>query len=132
MSGRADAIDKARAAIAAHDGAANSGDLEAVMRNVAEDVVVLAPGMPLVEGKDAFRTFYRAMLQVTWNTAHHISGADVVGDVVTLRGVASGTMTPSGGEPIPVANNFLISLKPESAGVYKIWRAAFGPAGETS
>lgn len=122
------AIERAEAVMAAHDGAAKAGDLEAVMENVADDVVVLAPGMPVVQGRAAFRTFYEGMLQTTWDAAHHMSGAEQAGDVVVLHGVASGTMTPPGGEPVPVANNFLILLKPDSTGAYKIWRAAFGTA----
>ena len=122
-----DAIARAKAVMAAHDRAANSDDLDAVMVNIADDVVVLAPGLPLVKGKEAFRTFYVGMLQVKWDTAHHFEGADQVGDVVVLYGVASGTMTPRGGPAAPAANNFVILLKPDRTGAYKIWRAAFGP-----
>lgn len=124
-----DAIARAKAVMAAHDRAANSGSLAAVMENIADDVVVLAPGMPLVKGREAFREFYVGMLQVKWDAAHHFEGAEQAGDVVILHGVASGTMTPPGGEPVRTANNFIILLKPDKAGAYKIWRAAFGPPG---
>ncbi len=61
---------RARAVLVAHDRAANAGNLEAVMHNVAEDVVVLSPGAPLVEGKEAFRAFYEEMLRTKWDTTH--------------------------------------------------------------
>lgn len=123
-------IEKAKLVIAAHDRAANAGDLEAVMMNIADDVVVLGPAMPLVEGKEAFRTFYKGVLEVTWNASHYFNGAEQIGDAVVFHGIAKGTMTPPGGEPIRVANNFIILLKPDDKGDYKIWRAAFGVSGE--
>lgn len=119
---------RARAVIAAHDRAANSGNLEAVMRNIAEDVVVLAPGMPLVEGKDAFRAFYEQVLQARWDASHESCGSVETFDVVVCHGVARGRMTPSEGCSERIVNNFLILLKPDDQGEFKIWRAAFGPA----
>lgn len=117
---------RARAVLIAHDRAANAGNLEAVMHNIADDVVVLAPGMPLVEGKEAFRAFYREMLRAKWNAAHDLSAAEEVWDVVVTYGVARGKATQPGGSPQRVANNFLILLKPDAEGEFKIWRAAFG------
>lgn len=119
----------ARAVIAAHDRAANSGNLEAVLKNIAEDVVVLAPGMPLVEGKEAFRAFYEHMLETKWDASHEFCGSLETFDVVVAHGVARGKATPPGGEPQRVANNFLMILKPDNKGEFKIWRAAFAPVG---
>lgn len=119
-------IAKARAVLLAYDAALNAGDLDAVMKHVAADVVMLAPGTRLVEGKAAFRRFFQGLLKVSWSAAHRISRVELAGDVVILHGVASGTMTPPGGEPVPVANGFLILLKPDADGAYRIWRAAFG------
>lgn len=128
----ATAVEAATAVMAAHDRAYNSGDLDAIMANVAADVVVLAPGARLVEGKEAFRDFYVGMLHGSWagngDVTHRFAGAEEAGDVVVLHGVASGAIRPPGTVPIPVANNFLILLKPDVTGAYKIWRAAFGPA----
>ncbi len=126
------AVARATAVMAAHDRASNAADLDAIMENVAEDVVVLAPGVRLVEGREAFREFYAAMLKSHWagqgDVTHYFAGAEEAGDVVIVHGVASGAIRPPGIVPIPVANNFLIALKPDVTGVYKIWRAAFGPA----
>jgi len=123
---------RARAVLVAHDRAANAGNLEAVLSNVADDVVVLAPGSPLVEGKEAFRAFYEEMLRTKWDTMHDLSAAQEVWDVVVVHGVARGKATPPGGCHERVANNFLILLKPDDQGQFKIWRAAFGPVGNGS
>jgi len=118
---------RARAVLVAHDRAANAGNLEAVLHNVADDVVVLAPGAPLMEGKEAFRAFYENMLETKWDATHDLAAAQEVWDVVVVHGVARGRATPPGGCPERVANNFLILLKPDDQGEFKIWRAAFGP-----
>jgi len=128
----ATAIDMATAVMAAHDRASNAGDLDAIMENVAEDVVVVAPDVRMIEGRDAFRDFYAGMLRSSWagnsDVTHYFAGAEESGDVVILHGIACGAIRPPGTVPIPVANNFLILLKPDVTGAYKIWRAAFGPA----
>jgi ketosteroid isomerase-like protein len=101
--------------------------LEAVLTNVADDVVVLASEAPLIEGRYAFEDFYRDLLnRGCWDFLHHYSGTDVVGDTVTLRGVSKGTFKPTEGESEPIDNNFLLTLRQKN-GVFKIWRAAFAP-----
>jgi len=133
MTVQATAIERAKAVMAAHDQAANAGDLDAVMTNVRDDVVALAPDRSLLEGKESFRAFYAEMLEHgrpgTGDVVHSFTGAEETGDTVVLHGVAKGCLRPPGRVPIAVANNFLILLKPDETGAYKIWRAAFGAAG---
>jgi len=130
---QASAVERAKAVMAAHDRAANSGDLDAVMANIDDEIVALAPDRSLLEGRESFRAFYAEMLEHSWpgtgDVAHHFSGAEENGSVVVLHGVAKGCLRPPGRVPVAVANNFLILLKPDETGAYKIWRAAFSSAG---
>lgn len=127
----ASAIDRATAVMADFDRARNAGDLDGLMEAVAEDVVVLAPDVRLIEGKKAFRDFHARTLKASWagraDVAHYFAGAEETGDVVILHGVASGAIRPPGTAPFPVANNFVVLLKADVTGEYRIWRMAFAP-----
>lgn len=116
---------RARAVIAAHDRAAASRNVDAVMQNVADDVVVIAPGTPLLEGKDAFRAFYESSLADACAPIHELAAAQEVWDVVVAHGVAK-AKTEENGCPTRSQENFLILLKPDSNGEFKIWRVAMG------
>jgi len=123
-----DLIASAKDVIASHEREAMAGNLEGVVGNAAQDIVVLAGGAPLVQGRDAFREFYGPLLAAgSVEFTHDYAGASVVGDAVVLHGVASGTLTPPEGPPTPMVNNFVIVVKPDENGVMKLWRAAFAP-----
>ena len=123
-----DPVVAAKDVIAAHEGFAAAGDLDQVMTNFADDVVLLVPGTPLVRGRDAFREFYRGILaQGQWEFLHHYEGAIATGDAVILDGVSRGTFTPPGGQPSEFANNFLIVLRKQSDGRFRISHATFAP-----
>ncbi len=127
----ASAIDRATAVMAAHDRACNAGDVDGIMEHIAEDVVVMVPDVHLIEGRNAAREFYTGRLRGKWagtgDVAHYFASAEETGDVVVLHGVASGAMRPPGNAPIPVANNFVVVLKADVTGEYRIWRLAFAP-----
>ena len=123
-------VDQAKSIIASHEGLVEVGDLEGIMTNFADDVVVLAAEMPLVEGKAAVRDMYTGMLQMgTWDFGHDYSGAEVVADLVFLHGVARGSLTPEGGEADEFANNFVLALRKQADGNYRFWGVAFLPSG---
>lgn len=123
-----DEIGAAKAVIATHEEFSRAGDLAGVLTNVADDIVLVVPNTPLVEGKAAFEKVYSNMFGMgQWVFVHDYSGADVVGDVVILHGVARGTFTPTAGDSSPIENNFLIVLK-RYGDSFKVWRGAFGPA----
>ena len=97
-------IQEVKAVVRAHEAAVRAGDLDAVMRNFADDVVTLVSGLPLVEGRDSARALYTQMLAAgAWDATHHYAGAAVTADSVVVHGVALGTFTPSGGEAGPIA-----------------------------
>lgn len=126
-----DPVKIAKDVIASHERYAGAADLDGVMSNVADDIVALAPGSPLVLGRQAFREFYRGFLAMGRSEfGHDYDGATVVGDTVLLHGVARGTLTPTGGEPTKFANNFLLVLKKQADGKLRFWRIAFAPSAQ--
>jgi len=123
-------IDEAKAVIKSHEAFARSGDLDGIMSNIADDVVLIAPGTPLVQGKTAMRELYAGFLKGgTFDMGHDYAGAEVVANIVVLHGVARGKFVPGSGEPAPFANNFLLILKRQPNGRFQVWRIAFGPSG---
>jgi ketosteroid isomerase-like protein len=117
--------------IASHEANMLAGDLDAIMDNMASDVVVLPPGSPPVEGNDACRSLYAGMLDMgRWKLVHDYYGAEVAGEAAILHGVARGTFTATDGSSEAIANNFLIIARPDRTGKVKGWRAVFAPSGD--
>jgi len=126
-----DAINQAKAVIRSHEECVAASDLEGVMGNMAEDVVMLAPGSPLIQGRDSVRAFYEGLLSMGHSEfTHDYDGAEEVGDLVILHGVARGSLTPREGTPDHFANNFILTLKRDETGRYLAWRGAFAPGAE--
>ncbi len=122
------AIAAAKAVIRSHEEFAGAGDLPGVMSNIADDVVLLTAGAPLVQGAQAFEAFYAQLLAMgRWLFGHDYHGAEIVGDTVFLHGVAKGSLTAADAAT-DFANNFLHVLRPGSDGRLRVWRAAFAPA----
>jgi ketosteroid isomerase-like protein len=122
------ALDAAKAVIASHEQLCRDGDLVGVLSNIADDIVLVVPNVPLVEGKAAFGAVYSRLFSMgRWDFEHDYSGAEVIDDVVILHGVARGTFTPNEGAPSPLENNFLLMLK-LSGNSFRVWRGGFGPA----
>lgn len=126
-----DPIAAAEDVVRSHEQFASAGDLEGVLSNAADDIVVLASGLPLVEGKAAFAEFYRDLLAMgQWEFGHDYAGATVLGDAVVLHGVARGNLTPPAGTATQFANNFIMVLRPGADGRFKFWRIAFAPSSQ--
>ena len=125
-----DLIAQAKAVITEHEGNVAAADLDAIMSNMAPDIVVMAPDSPLVEGAEACRAMYAALLEMgSWEFGHDYGEAAVSGDTVFLHGVARGTLTLPDGSAQPLANNFQLTLRPGGDGRMKAWRVAFAPDG---
>ena len=124
-------VEDAKAVIKSHEQFSKAGDLEGIMSNMADDVVFLAPGMPLMKGKDACRNFYTGMVKMgKTEFTHNYDGAEIIGDVVVLHGLATGTTTMPDASVIHFANNFIIAVKYQSDGKIKLWRGAFAPSSQ--
>ena len=122
-------IEEAKEVLRSHETFAMQGNLDGVMTNIAADIVVLASGMSLVEGRDAFREFYGAVLSGgQQDFGHDYAGAESVGDVVVLHGISRGTVTSPEGDVTHFANNFIHVLRRDADDELKIWRASFAPS----
>ena len=112
-----------------HEEFAKAADLDGVMTNVADDVIALVPGIPLVDGKEAFKEFYAGLLAMASldEFVHNCHGIEVVGNTVVLHGIANGTQTSQDGTSTEFANNFILVLKYQPDGKIKFWRVAFAP-----
>lgn len=126
-----DGIEQAKAVIRSHEEFAAAADIDAVLSNMAEDVVILAPDSPLVEGLSATRALYEAVFAMgAWELDHDYPDATEAGDFVSLHGVARGSVTAPGQDPAPFANNFMLVVRRAVDGVYRFWQVAFAPSGE--
>jgi ketosteroid isomerase-like protein len=123
-------IEEAKAVVERHEVLVREENLDGIVANAADDVVVLAPDVPLVEGKAAFREFYSGLLAMgKWDFGHDYAGAEVVGNMVVAHGLARGTLTPADGDVSSFANNFLLTFRKEADGKYRFWRVAFASSG---
>ena len=125
----ADPVEAVNAVIRAHEAAVRAADVEAVLRNGAEDAVVLVANAPLVVGKEAIRELYTQMFAMaTWDYRHEVAGTSVEGELVVVHGTAKGMMVPLGGQAMPFANSFILTFKRGPDGAWRFWRVAFAPA----
>jgi ketosteroid isomerase-like protein len=123
-----DVLGSAHRVLNAHEEAMKAADIDGVVANAADDIVVLLPGSPLIEGRAAFQEFYGNLLATgPAEFQHHYSGEEVLGNSAVFHGVARGTATGPDGSPTAMENNFILVLKPDTVGQMKIWRVAFGP-----
>lgn len=114
--------------------AANSGDLEAFMQLMAEDAVVMFPGMDPVVGSDAIREIYRDYYS-TWDLEYEydLHEAVTAGKMLIGRATVSGTRTArSGGETTDQRFNNLWVLQKDEDGNWKFWRAIFNAGSSPS
>jgi uncharacterized protein (TIGR02246 family) len=125
----ADPIEAVKVVISAHEAAVRAADVDAVLCNGTEDAVVLVANAPLVVGREAVRALYTQMFAMAaWDYRHEVAGTSVEGDLVFVHGTAKGTMVPTGGQPVPFANNFILTFKRGPDARWRFWRVAFAPA----
>lgn len=125
-----DLIDRARALVASHEANVAAANLDAIMSNMASDIVVMVPDSPLIEGAEGCRAMYAELLEMgRWEFRHDYQGARAEGGLVFLHGVARGSLTLPDGSSQPLANNFQITLRPDGDGRLEAWRVGFGPDG---
>lgn len=102
-----------RSLLAALDRAQSSGDLEAFLELVDDDVVYMPPDAPSIEGKAAVAEFYGAFFDAMQLRMRHEPEETVAGgSLVVNRGRAAGSMRPAaGGEWLPFDNKYLYVLR---------------------
>ncbi len=124
-----DVISEAKDVVTFHEHFAMANNLDGVMTVAADDIVVMAYGVPLIEGKEAWRNFYGGLLSSGRQVfGHDYTGEEAIGDnVVVLHGVSRGTFTTNEGDVSGFSNNFIHVLRRGKDGQFKIWRASFAP-----
>ena len=113
--------------VAEIDRCAREKDLDAFVALSTDDVVSLAPDQPPVVGRDAVRESYRAFYAAFDITMRHRPlETHSIGGLVVHRGIAQGTLTPTGGgASVPFNNKYLFLLQRQTDGSLRVWRAMF-------
>ena len=80
--------------------AENRKDLETIMQFVSEDIVLQVPGMPVIEGKEAMRTFMTTFLEALVSITGGPMTIDVSagGDVAYHFGTSTAIINGPNGE----------------------------------
>ena len=119
-----------RAIFAAHDRL--RAGLEEYMSHVAEDVILMPNGGPLVEGKPAYlqnvKDFYAAG---TIQIRHELVEAYSYPEVVIARGRAVGKFTPPGGTESSFETRNMFVFRRMKDGSLQVWQIIYNnvPAG---
>lgn len=100
--------------------AENAGDVDGILRTFADDVVVMPPESPPVEGIDAAEEFLEEFLNAFTMDIELASEEIVVeGDLAYDWGTVSGTLEPDGGDPQPVSNTYLLVYQRDDSGDWR-------------
>ena len=122
-----DPIQDALNTMKSHEDYVKTLNLEGVMTNMADDVVALGTGIPLIVGREAFEEFYAgffANVSSVEEFSHNYLGTEIIGNIVFLHGTATGKITNKDGTTLELVNNFFLVLKYQPDGRIKIWRNA--------
>ena len=85
----------------------NSGNMDKIMANIADDVVQMPPGQPVVVGKEALRSVYGQFLSRNTDIWEPLIEQIVIsGDLAIVRNSSTESSTPKEG-----GNTTTISLK---------------------
>lgn len=95
--------------------ASKSGDNEAVLGLMAEDVVFLLPGQPPMRGREAFAAAQRNMANLHVQASCSIQEIRIIGDWAYCWNRLTVTVTPrSGGDSVTRAGDVLSILQKRS------------------
>jgi uncharacterized protein (TIGR02246 family) len=110
-----EAMSKARAE------AFNEGNAADIALHFTDDALLMAPGQPTAQGKEAVQTYYQSIFD-TYHTAltSYYDEVKVDGDLAYGRGFAEVTLTPkAGGEPVTSTAKYLNILQRQPDGTWK-------------
>ena len=105
----------------------NSNDAAALAATYADDAIMMNPNQVPVEGKPAIQASYEAMFKenagtVTLTLALTPLETQVAGDWAYDRGNATSTVTPKSGKPVEQLGKYLVILKRQTDGSWKVYR----------
>jgi ketosteroid isomerase-like protein len=110
-----------------------SANLEGLMQLYTPDALILSANQPPVIGVASIRamwvgTFERFVVRL----APEIDEVTDLGDLVVVRGRATGVLAPkTGADEVPVNTWFLQLYQRHADGTLRFWRGANGPAART-
>jgi uncharacterized protein (TIGR02246 family) len=110
-----EAMSKARAV------AFNEGNAADIAIHFTEDAILMAPGQPASQGKEAVQAYYQSIFD-TYQTSltSYYDEVKVDGDLAYGRGFAEVVLTPkAGGEPVTSTAKYLNILQRQPDGSWK-------------
>lgn len=111
-------------------GIVNSGDIEAIISHWDEDAVMLPPDSPIIEGKDAIRTYVESStsipgFRITWEPERAFVAE--AGDMAYMIERNEITFSDENGESITVRGKVVTVWRKNSVGEWKnvvdIWNS---------
>jgi len=118
-----------RGAIEGLIAADNNGNADLVAGFYADDAILLPPEGPALSGRAVIRNHYVGLFSKSTLTLTTRSDETLVfGDTAIDRGVVTGTLQPRDGAPVPLNDQYLMVLRRDSAGRWKVFRLMWGPA----
>ena len=103
--------------------ASRNGDIDTVLRLMADDVVFMVPGREPF-GKEAFRASSQGMKDMRMQGTSDIRELKVIGDWAYARNYLEVTVTPPGGQPAHRAGFTLTLFRKEADGRWLLARDA--------
>jgi uncharacterized protein (TIGR02246 family) len=127
-----EAVDQEAAVRGAVEGliaADNNGNADLVASFYSEDAVLLPPQDAPLVGRTVIRNHYVNVFSRNTMTVTARSDETLVfGDVAIDRGTVTGTLQPRDGATVALNDQYLMVLKRDTAGRWKVYRLMWGPA----
>jgi uncharacterized protein (TIGR02246 family) len=126
-------VEAVTAWLAQYADAVDAGDMETMLALIADDAVLIPPDAPPTSGMAAIRPEMESYFRdYTMQTNAQPDEVVVAGDLAFVRASYTDIVTPKGeGEPIEGSGVWLILLRKQSDGSWKLWRemySVFPPA----
>jgi uncharacterized protein (TIGR02246 family) len=117
-------IEAVQAWFGEYTAAINDGILDRWIGFVADDAVIMPPDEPPIVGIDAIRPRYAAVFDAySFQFRGGIQEIAVVGPMAMVRASIDETLTPKdGGPPMDLGGAWLMVLRQEADGSWKLWR----------
>lgn len=101
----------------------NSNDAAAVAAHYADDAILMLPNRPAIEGRQAIQAMFEAYFkEKATKIAHTPLETQVAGDWAYERGNITETVTPKSGKPMENSLKYLVILKRQPDGSWKVYR----------
>lgn len=100
----------------------NQQDVELALRDYAEDLVYLSPGLAPIVGKDALRAFITPVYEATEiRIGMTPELVDVIGDAAFEWGYVRGVVRPKGGgDPTDISQRYALTYRRRADGSWEI------------